>query len=108
MSEETERPPDDGAYLSTPGGPGALGAEAHTLGALPVGARLLLRCRKDWRDATIVSVADDSVTLSVTSPKGRTYRLRRPPDSPLLFDGQIPVLGEGQWRAGLARYDPRW
>lgn len=93
---------------STTGGLDVSTAEARTLSSLPVGARLILRCRKDWRDATIVAVTPEAVTLSVFSPKGRTYRLRRPLDSPLSFDGPIPVLGEGHWRTGLARYDARW
>lgn len=85
-----------------------MGVEPRSLGSLPVGARLILRCRKDWRDATVIAVTEETVTLSVTSPKGRTYRLRRPPDAPLFFDGAIPILGEGHWRTGLARYDTRW
>ena len=83
-------------------------AEAFTLGALPVGAHLVLRCRKDWRDATIVAITPDLVTLSVGSPKGRTYRVRRPTGSLLTLEGDIPILGEGSWRAGLVRYDARW
>jgi hypothetical protein len=83
-------------------------ADMLTLGALPVGARLVLRCRKDWREATVVSVALDLVTLSVGSPTGRTYRLRRPAASTVTLEGSIPVLGEGAWRAGRARYDARW
>lgn len=79
-----------------------------TLAALPVGARLILRCRKDWRDATVSAVAPDCVVLSVGSPTGRTYRVRRPADSPLSLDGSIPILGQGHWRAGFARYDARW
>lgn len=42
------------------------------------------------------------------SPSGHTYRLRRPPDALLSFDGAIPLLGEGPWRVQLARYDVRW
>jgi hypothetical protein len=79
-----------------------------TLDSLPVGARLILRCRKDWRDATISAVSLEAITLSVGSPSGHTYRLRRPPDSLLLLDGAIPVLGEGCWRANRVRYDLRW
>ena len=81
-----------------------------TLGALPVGARLILRCRADWRAATVASFQHDlgRVVLNVASPTGHTYRVRRPADSPLKYDGHLPVLGEGQWRAGLARYDVRW
>ncbi len=82
-----------------------------TLAALLLGARVMLRCRADWRDATVVSVTSDRITLSVNAPSGRTYRVRRPADSPLNLDGAMPVLGDenkGTWRAGLARYDTRW
>jgi hypothetical protein len=82
--------------------------DAQTLGSLPVGARLILRCRADWRTATVASVEPERVVLTVASPKGHTYRVRRPTNAPLAFDGQIPILGEGCWRAGLARYDIRW
>jgi hypothetical protein len=79
-----------------------------TLGSLPVGARLVLRCRKDWRDATVAAVSPEAITLSVGSPSGHTYRVRRPNDSLLFLDGSIPVLGEGCWRAGRVHYDVRW
>lgn len=109
-----ERPPDDSKAIAllTSGGlnSSTLIAPATTLAALPVGAHLVLRCRKDWRTATIVAATADRIMLSVSSPTGRTYRLRRPSDSPLCFDGAIPLLGEAvsTWRAGLARYDARW
>lgn len=103
-----KRPPEACAVESTHGGLAVSAKEACALSSLPVGARLILRCRKDWRDATVTAVTPEAVTLSVTSPKGRTYRLRRPSDSLLSFDGPIPVLGEGQWRTGIARYDSRW
>jgi hypothetical protein len=79
-----------------------------TLADLPVGARLVLRCRKDWRDATVVAVSLEKIILSVGSPSGHTYRVRRPSDSLLSLDGSIPVLGEGCWRVGRVRYDVRW
>lgn len=83
---------------------------AATLGSLPVGARLILRCRADWRAATVASFEPHTarVVLNVASPGGHTYRVRRPADAALSHDGHLPVLGEGQWRAGLARYDVRW
>lgn len=84
------------------------GEKSRTLADLPIGAHLILRCRKDWRDATIIAISLEKVTLSVGAPSGRTYRLHRPPGSPLSFDGPIPVLGEGSWRINLARYDIRW
>jgi hypothetical protein len=86
-------------------------ATGTTLAALPLGAHLVLRCRKDWRTATIVRIELDKITLSVSSPTGRTYRMRRPPDAPLTFTGSIPLLGDTAsscWRAQLARYDVRW
>lgn len=85
-------------------------AAASTLGSLPLGARLILRCRADWRAAVVSAFEIElgRVVLSVASPKGGTYRVRRPADAALSHDGHIPVLGEGHWRVGLARYDVRW
>ena len=118
-----ERPPDATALGAAPGGlpyspdepiPPTLAADkltpAPTLGSLPVGARLILRCRADWRAATVASYEPDAarVVLNVASPSGHTYRVRRPADAILTHDGHLPILGEGQWRAGLARYDVRW
>jgi hypothetical protein len=111
LSANIERPPCEEATAATAQGGLEVSEDAEnilTLSCLPVGARLILRCRKDWRDATIVAVTLEAITLSVMSPTGRTYRLRRPPNSPLSFDGSIPILGEGHWRTGFARYDERW
>lgn len=121
MSITFERPPDDSATaLLAPGGLSpshaidtavTAAAATPTLGALPLGAHLVLRCRKDWRTATVIRIELEKITLSVSSPTGRTYRMRRPPDAPLTFEGSIPLLGETAsacWRAGLARYDVRW
>jgi hypothetical protein len=120
VSTTSERPPDVQAQDAATGGlqtsgpesvsESALTSESEpvTLGSLPVGARLILRCRADWRAATVSAFEAERVVLNVASPGGHTYRVRRPSDSPLAFDGGIPVLGEGCWRAGLARYDLRW
>lgn len=120
MSTTFERPPDDSAatlaLLTSSGGLDSsptieAAAILTTLGELPLGAHLILRCRKDWRTATVVRIELEKVTLSVSSPTGRTYRMRRPPDAPLTFDGHVPLLDTGKpscWRAGLARYDVRW
>ena len=103
-----ERSPDEAAAAAAAGD--LFPSPALTLGSLPLGARLILRCRKDWRAAAVAAFEPDlaRVVLSVASPTGHTYRLRRPADSPLTLDGLIPVLGEGHWRSGLARYDLRW
>ena len=112
MEVTQERPPEACATEAPPGGL-LLSTEdvpAATLGSLPVGARLILRCRADWRAATVASFERDAarVVLNVASPGGHTYRVRRPADAALAHDGHFPVLGEGRWRAGLARYDVRW
>jgi hypothetical protein len=111
VSASLERPPD-AADAAAAGGLSAspTTVPALTLGSLPVGARLVLRCRKDWRAASVAALEPElaRVVLSVASPSGHTYRLRRPADSPLSLDGLIPVLGEGRWRPCLARYDLRW
>ncbi|HEX8119403.1 MAG TPA: hypothetical protein VF521_19145 [Pyrinomonadaceae bacterium] len=114
MELTQERPPEappqeappDGLSLSSV----CLEAGPAKLGSLPVGARLILRCRADWRAATVASFEQDlgRVVLNVASPSGHTYRVRRPAEAALAYDGHLPVLGEGQWRAGLARYDVRW
>ena len=112
MDTIDQRPPDAGAQAAPPGGLALSRDEpAPTLGSLPVGARLILRCRADWRAATVAAFEPDRarVVLNVASPTGHTYRVRRPHDAPLAHDGHFPVLGgEGCWRAGLARYDARW
>lgn len=113
MEVTQERPPEARAHEAPPDGL-LLSVEdaprAATLGALPVGARLILRCRADWRAATVAAYEPDAarVVLNVASPNGHTYRVRRPAEATLTHDGHLPVLGEGQWRAGLARYDVRW
>lgn len=111
LSANVERPPDATAALAAQ--PGGLDVSEHsvdelTLGSLPVGARLILRCRKDWRDACVAAVSEEEITLSVSSPSGHTYRVRRPHNSSFTLDGSIPVLGEGSWRNLRVRYDLRW
>ena len=114
MSAELERSPETEAVKLPINGDLDSSAQAeptHTLASLPLGARLILRCRKDWRTATVAAIALDRVTLTVCSPSGHTYRVRRPLAAPLTFDGAIPLLGEttaAGWRVALARYDVRW
>ena len=110
--EQTPKGPPADALSATAGGPFAQAEDAATLlGSLPTGARLILRCRADWRAATVASFEPDlgRVVLNVASPGGHTYRVRRPADSELNVDGPFHVLGpKGSWRACFARYDLRW
>jgi hypothetical protein len=91
--------------------PQVLTEPALTLAQLAPGSRLVLRCRKDWRAAAVSAVTPDCVVLTVASPSGHTYRVRRPHDSVLTSDGSIPILSDRDssgWRVALARYDARW
>lgn len=79
---------------------------------LPVGAKLILRCRKDWREAVVSKFTLEKAVLSVVSKSGATYRVRRPIDAPFHYDGEIPVLFEDcdeiEWRENLLKTDLRW
>ena len=116
MSAETflTGPEDVVLLTATPDGPFPSTDETvQTLGSLPLGARLVLRCRKDWRTAAVAAFepALERIVLTVASPSGHTYRVRRPADSPLAFHGSIPILSDRDsngWRVSLARYDARW
>lgn len=82
-----------------------------TLGELPLGARLLIRTRTDWRIAVVSQFGDEKVVLSVCSPTGRTYRLRRAMETEIIFDGSIAILKIEQdenWRKNFTKYDFRW
>lgn len=82
-----------------------------TLGEMPIGCRLLVRSKKDWRVAVVARVVEGQIVLSVASPRGRNYRLRRDPLIELLFDGQIPYISDDHtdlWRDNFSQYDMRW
>ena len=82
-----------------------------TLDKLAVGSRLIVRSRTDWRFAAVSKVIEDRVTLTVCSPSGRTYRLRRSLDAAIFMEGLIPVLPydtNDTWRDNFCEYDPRW
>jgi len=87
-------------------------AEAQiTLANIPLGGRLLVRSKTDWRVAVVCRIAEDKITISVASPKGYNYRLRRPLDAVIDFDGRIPYLiadTAETWRENFSSYDVRW
>ncbi|MGI8812009.1 MAG: hypothetical protein ACR2IH_05715, partial [Pyrinomonadaceae bacterium] len=67
--------------------------------------------KKDWRVAVVSRIAEGSITLSVASPHGGCYRLRREPTTALNFDGRIPFLlshTAENWRDNFSVYDVRW
>ncbi len=70
-----------------------------------------MRSRVNWRFAAVSKIADERVTLTVCSPTGRTYRLRRELSSKIDMHGTIPILQHDEpddWRENLGRYDLRW
>ncbi len=78
---------------------------------LPIGARLLIRSKTDWRMAVVSRVNTEKVTLIVCSPKGGTYRSSRTLETEIIFDGLIPILKfepEENWRENYTKYDFRW
>lgn len=82
-----------------------------TLGDLPIGARLLVRTKTDWRTAVVSQFYTEKATLIVCSPSGRTYRLRRLLEMEVIFDGKIPILKndlEENWRENFTKYDSCW
>lgn len=82
-----------------------------TLSELPVGSRLVVRSKVDWRFAAVSKFVEERVVLTVCSPKGGTYRLRRQSDTILVRDGLLYVLPydcEDTWRDNFGRYDSRW
>ena len=82
-----------------------------TLREIPLGGRLLVRSKKDWRFAVVSRVGEEKITLSICSPSGRNYRLSRLPEAIIDFDGLIPVLkfeSPENWRDNFSAYDSRW
>jgi hypothetical protein len=81
------------------------------LSSLPLGGRLLVRSKTDWRVAVVCRISEEQITISVASPKGYNYRLRRPPDADVELDGRIPYLlleSAEPWRENFTTYDLRW
>ena len=80
------------------------------LADLPIGSRLLIRSKKDWRSAVISKVIEETVTILVASPTGYSYRLRRHLQTEIFFDGDLPILenSESNWRESFVKYDIRW
>lgn len=82
-----------------------------TLDQLPIGSRLLVRAKKEWRMAAVAAIREDLVVLTICSASGRTYRLRRRTDSAVVHEGFIPLLHpehSEDWRENFLAYDTRW
>lgn len=82
-----------------------------TLGDLPIGSRILFRSKKDWRSAVVTRKIDEIVAISVASPTGYNYRVKRSAEHIVDFDGNIPCLRsveEDRWKENFSAYDVRW
>ena len=82
-----------------------------TLDSLPIGSRLLIRAKKNWRIAAVAAIREDRIVLTVCSDTGRNYRLRRGSDAEIFFSNGIAILRseiEENWRENFCTYDRRW
>ena len=71
----------------------------------------MIRSRKDWRSAVISRIGEDTITLSIASPTGYTYRVRRNAAAEIGMDGRIAFLRDERtesWRENFSVYDTRW
>lgn len=81
------------------------------LSELPLGSRLLVRSKNDWRMGVVSAFFEDKVVLQICSPTGRNYRLYRTVETEIFFDGAIPILKietPENWRENFTKYDSRW
>ena len=82
-----------------------------TLGEFPLGGRLLVRSKKDWRFAVVSRKTEEFISLSIASPSGYNYRIKRTADLEVAFDGRVPFLiadNDDTWRDNFSGYDKRW
>lgn len=82
-----------------------------TLADIPVGGRLLVRSKKDWRVAVVARKTEDVISISIASPSGYNYRIRRAANEAIYVEGQIPCLPREEsepWRENFSGYDVRW
>jgi hypothetical protein len=83
------------------------------LSDLPIGARVLVRSRTDWRAAAVSRIIDEPamVVLTVSSPSGHSYRLRRELTTEVIVEGGFAILpadSDDSWRENFSVYDRRW
>lgn len=81
------------------------------LSDLPLGGRLLVRSKTEWRNASISRIADERIAISVESRRGRTYKIFRHPETEVAKDEMLCYLVCGDppdWRTHLMHTDRRW
>ncbi len=81
------------------------------LSELPVGTRLLIRTKKDWRSAVISRVGETDVALRVCCSSGRTYWTKRASEMSVVREENIfrlETIADEDWRANFAKFEVRW
>jgi hypothetical protein len=51
------------------------------------------------------------VVLTISSPTGHSYRLRRAPETEVIIEGPLAILHAEKsehWKENFSRYDARW
>jgi hypothetical protein len=78
---------------------------------LPVGTRLILRTKTDWRSAVISRIGESGVSLRVCCSSGRVYWTKRASEMEVLLEENIfrlETIVEEDWRTNFARFEMRW
>ncbi len=70
-----------------------------------------MRSKKDWSAAVVTRKTGDFISLSIASPTGYNYRVRRNAEMEIGFEGLIPILlteNDDKWSENFTTYDRRW
>ena len=81
------------------------------LSELPVGTRLIIRTKKDWRSAVISRISETGVALRVCCSSGRVYRTKRAPEMEVIQEENIfrlETIADEDWRENFAKFEVRW
>ncbi|MBX3292246.1 MAG: hypothetical protein KF881_05050 [Acidobacteria bacterium] len=85
--------------------------ETLKLSDLPLGGRLLVRSKTEWRNAAISRISNERVSISVESKRGRTYKIFRHPETEVAKECSFyyVVCGESpDWKTNFLSPDRRW
>ncbi len=78
---------------------------------LPVGTRLIIRTKTDWRSAVISRIGESGVSLRVCCSTGRVYWTKRASEMEVILEENIfrlETIVEEDWRTNFAKFEVRW
>jgi hypothetical protein len=81
------------------------------LSDMPLGGRLLVRSKTEWRNASISRISDERIAISVESRRGRTYKIFRHPETEVAKDSPLCHLvcdESPNWKENFLAPDRRW